>query len=56
MSLSAYYLALMDALNPICPDCLFLVEGTGGGNLAANWGAHSLWFALKIVPLHKRLG
>lgn len=38
MSLSAYYLSLMDALHPICPDCLFLIEGTGGGGLAANWG------------------
>ena len=38
-TLSAYYLALMDSIHPICPDCLFLGEGTGATNLAANWGA-----------------
>ena len=40
MCLSAYYLSLMDALHPICPDCLFLVEGTQAGHIAANWGVH----------------
>ena len=38
-TLSAYYLTLMDRLYPICPDCLFLGEGTGATSLAANWGA-----------------
>lgn len=28
----------MDALYPICPDCLFIGEGTGATSLAANWG------------------
>ena len=38
-TLSAYYLALMDSIHPICPDCLLLGEGTGATNLATNWGA-----------------
>ena len=38
MCLSCYYLGLMDALYPICPDCLFIGEGTGATSLAANWG------------------
>ena len=28
----------MDTLYPICPDCLFIGEGTGATSLAANWG------------------
>ena len=54
MSLSAYYLALMDALAPICPDCLFLVEGTGAGNIAANWGVHTIAPVVLGIPLPKR--
>ena len=38
MSLHYYYTGLMDAMWPICPDCLFIGEGTGATNLAANWG------------------
>ena len=38
MCLSCYYLGLMDAIYPICPDCLFIGEGTGATGLAANWG------------------
>ena len=38
MCLSCYYLGLMDAIYPICPDCLFIGEGTGATSLAANWG------------------
>jgi hypothetical protein len=37
-TVSAYYLALMDSIHPICPDCLFLGEGTGATILATNWG------------------
>ena len=32
----------MDALYPICPDCLFIGEGTGATSLAANWGEATL--------------
>lgn len=28
-SLTSYYVNAIDALYPICPDCLFLVEGGG---------------------------
>ena len=38
MSLHYYYTGLMDAMWPICPHCLFIGEGTGATNLAANWG------------------
>lgn len=37
-SLADYYIALMDALWPICPDCLFLGEGTGAASIGANYG------------------
>ncbi|EIE23035.1 glycoside hydrolase [Coccomyxa subellipsoidea C-169] len=36
--LADYYIALMDALWPICPDCLFLGEGTGAAMVGANYG------------------
>ena len=36
--LRCYYIGLMDVLYPICPDCLFIGEGTGATALAANWG------------------
>lgn len=39
-SLHYYYTGLMDAMWPICPDCLFIGEGTGATSIAANWGAH----------------
>ena len=28
----------MDAIAPLCPSCLFFVEGTGQSNARANWG------------------
>ncbi|CAL8465539.1 g5075 [Coccomyxa elongata] len=37
-ALADYYIALMDALWPICPDCLFLGEGTGAASIGANYG------------------
>ena len=40
--LRCYYIGLMDALYPICPDCLFIGEGTGATGLAANWGETTL--------------
>lgn len=40
--LRCYYIGLMDALYPICPDCLFIGEGTGATSLAANWGETTL--------------
>ena len=36
--LTDLYLKTMDRLAPICPDCLFFVEGTGQSNARANWG------------------
>ncbi|EIE23036.1 hypothetical protein COCSUDRAFT_63419 [Coccomyxa subellipsoidea C-169] len=37
-SMSMLYMHAMDALWPICPDCLFLVEGTGQTGIGATWG------------------
>ncbi|KAK9807625.1 hypothetical protein WJX72_004592 [[Myrmecia] bisecta] len=39
-SLSDYYLAAMDAISAVCPDCLFLIQGAGQYRSApqANWG------------------
>ncbi|KAK9833284.1 hypothetical protein WJX81_003097 [Elliptochloris bilobata] len=37
-SLTDIYITVMDALWPICPDCLFLIEGGGQVKLLANWG------------------
>ncbi|CAL8465540.1 g5076 [Coccomyxa elongata] len=36
--MSQIYLKAMDALYPICPDCLFLVEGSGQAGIGATWG------------------
>ena len=40
-SLADYYLAAMEALNPICPDCLFQIQGSGERQLLS-----SLWMVL----------
>lgn len=38
-SLTSYYVNAIDALYPICPDCLFLVEGGGQYKwCGVNWG------------------
>jgi hypothetical protein len=38
-SLTSYYLNAIDVLYPICPDCLFLVEGGGQYRwCGVNWG------------------
>ena len=37
-ALADFYMQVMDAVNPICPGCLLLVEGTGATNYKANWG------------------
>ena len=36
--LSDLYLKTMDRIAPLCPSCLFFVEGTGQSNARANWG------------------
>lgn len=38
-ALGDYYLAVMDAVYPLCTTCLFMVEGTGASVFKANWGA-----------------
>ena len=51
--LRCYYIGLMDALYPICPDCLFIGEGTGATALAANWGKITVHPTLHCsTPLH----
>ncbi|CAL5221967.1 g4249 [Coccomyxa viridis] len=35
--LRCYCIRRMDPMYPICPDCLFIGEGTGATRLAANW-------------------
>jgi hypothetical protein len=36
--MTVLYTELMDALYPVCPDCLFLIEGSGQSNARINWG------------------
>lgn len=36
--MTVLYTELMDALHPVCPDCLFLIEGSGQSNARINWG------------------
>ena len=38
-ALGDYYLAVMDAVYPLCTTCLFMMEGTGAAVFKANWGA-----------------
>ena len=42
-ALGDYYLAVMDAVYPLCTTCLFMVEGTGAAVFKANWGALGFW-------------